>query len=40
MPTSKIAQAERERERTHWQNKNKAKPEQLKLIKTNPLMWS
>jgi hypothetical protein len=34
MPTSRMAHAARERERTHLQNNNKAKPEQLKLSKT------
>jgi hypothetical protein len=31
--TSRMAHAERERERAHLQNNNKAKPEQLKLSK-------
>jgi hypothetical protein len=40
MPTSEMAhigrEREGEREREHLQNNNKAKPEQLKLNKTNP----
>jgi hypothetical protein len=38
MPTSRTAHANRERE-THLQNNNKAKPEQLKLSKTDLSMW-
>jgi hypothetical protein len=40
MPTSEMAHAGRERERTHLQNNIKAKTEQQKLSKTNPSMWS
>jgi hypothetical protein len=37
MPTSRTAHTDRERERhTHLENNNKANPEQLKLIKTDP----
>jgi hypothetical protein len=39
MLSSRTAHAERERE-THLQNNIKAKPEQLKLSKTYPSMWS
>jgi hypothetical protein len=35
MPTSRMAHADRERERRHIQNNIKAKPEQLKLSKTD-----
>jgi hypothetical protein len=38
MLTSKMAHTGWERE-THLQNNIKAKPEQLKLSKTDPLMW-
>jgi hypothetical protein len=38
MMTSRMAHAPRERE-THLQNNNKAKPEQLKLSKTDPSTW-
>jgi hypothetical protein len=38
--TSRMAHAERERERAHLQNNIKAKPEQLKLSKTYPSLWS
>jgi hypothetical protein len=37
IPTSRMAHVDRERE-THLQNNNKAKPEQLKLSKTDPSM--
>jgi hypothetical protein len=36
MQTSRMAHAERERERANLQNNIKAKPEQLKLNKTYP----
>jgi hypothetical protein len=39
MPTSRMAHAARERERAHLQNNINAKPEQLKLRKTNPSKW-
>jgi hypothetical protein len=41
MLTSRMAHAdrERERERRYLQNNIKAKPEQLKLSKTDPLTW-
>jgi hypothetical protein len=38
MLTLRMAHANRERE-THLQNNIKAKPEQLKLSKTDPSMW-
>jgi hypothetical protein len=38
VPTSGTAHADRERD-THLQNNNKAKPEQLKLSKTDPSTW-
>jgi hypothetical protein len=38
MPTSRTAHADRKRER-HLQNNNKAKPEQLKLCKSDPSTW-
>jgi hypothetical protein len=38
VPTSRMAHADKERE-THLQNNNKAKPEQLKLMKTDPSTW-
>jgi hypothetical protein len=31
---------EREREKTHLQNNIKAKPEQIKLSKTDPSTWT
>jgi hypothetical protein len=40
MPTSETTHTKRERERRHLQNNIKIKPEQLKLSKTDPLMWS
>jgi hypothetical protein len=39
MPTSRMAQAEWEKERAHLQNNIKAKPEQLNLSKTDLSMW-
>jgi hypothetical protein len=36
IPSSEMAHAGRERERTHLQNNIKTKPEQLKLSKTDP----
>jgi hypothetical protein len=38
--TSEMTHAGRKRERTHLQNNIKAKPEQLKLSKTNLSTWS
>jgi hypothetical protein len=40
VPTSKTTHVGREKERTYLQNNIKAKPKQLKLSKTDPLMWS
>jgi hypothetical protein len=40
MPISETAHAGRGRERTHLQNNIKAKPEQIKLSKTDPSIWS
>jgi hypothetical protein len=39
VPTSEPLHAGRERERTHLQNNNKAKSEQLKLSKTYQSTW-
>jgi hypothetical protein len=36
MPSSRMAHADRERERRYQQNNIKAKPEQQKLSKTDP----
>jgi hypothetical protein len=36
--TSRMMHVDRERE-THLQNNNKARPEQLKLSKTDPSTW-
>jgi hypothetical protein len=40
MPSSEMAHIGRERERIHLQNNIKAKAEQLKFSKTDPLKWS
>jgi hypothetical protein len=39
MPTSRMAHAERERERAHIQNNIKAKTKQLKFSKTDLSTW-